>query len=148
MPNSLALADTYSRIPHDLSGSMSKNRFRQELFWGISKMFDLFDRENFCFVFTTSAMSKYILAIPLNSIKFYQIRTHKVQSPYKFTALKKIDGKQSIIAKLYLLKDASSPDIPIKCGHSPQPAVSLSQSIPQFPPVTASYRSLTPIVPC
>jgi len=109
----LELADTYSRIPHDLSGSMSKNRFRQELFWGISKMFDLLDRENFCIVFDYKCDIEIHLS---NSIEFYQIKTHKVQSPYKFTALKKIDGKQSIIAKLYLLKDASSPDVPIKCA--------------------------------
>lgn len=76
-------------------------------------MFDLFDRENFCIVFDYKCDIEIHLS---NSIEFYQIKTHKVQSPYKFTTLKKIDGKQSIIAKMYLLKDASSPDIPIKCA--------------------------------
>ena len=47
----LGVVDVYSKIPFDLSGSMSKNRFRQELCWGISKMFDLFDKEDFCVIF-------------------------------------------------------------------------------------------------
>jgi hypothetical protein len=47
----LTVAEAYNKIPHDLSGSMSKNRFRRELFWGISRMLDLFDRKDFCVVF-------------------------------------------------------------------------------------------------
>lgn len=35
----LGVADIYAKIPYDLSGSMSKNRFRQELCWGISKWY-------------------------------------------------------------------------------------------------------------
>ena len=31
----------YLSLPHDLSGSMSKNRFRIELLWGVSKILDL-----------------------------------------------------------------------------------------------------------
>ena len=52
---------------------MSKNRFRQELCWGISKMFDLFDKEDFCVVFD------YKCDIEIhfnNSVEFYQIKTH------------------------------------------------------------------------
>ncbi|MEA4890791.1 MAG: dsDNA nuclease domain-containing protein [Clostridiaceae bacterium] len=106
------LVDTYSTIPYDLSGSMSKNRFRQELFWGVSRMFDLFDRDNFCVIFDYKCDVEVHFS---DSIEFFQIKTHKVQSPFKFTALKKIDGNQSIIAKLFLLKDASSPELPIRC---------------------------------
>lgn len=76
-------------------------------------MFDLFDRENFCIVFDYKCDVEIHFS---NSIELYQIKTHKVQSPYKFTTLKKIEGKHSIIAKLYLLKDVSSPEIPIKCA--------------------------------
>lgn len=109
----MTIAETYSKIPHDLSGAMSKNRFRQELFWGISRMFDFFDRESFHIVFDYKCDIEMHLE---DSIEFYQIKTHKVQSPYSFTAIKKIDGKQSIIAKLFLLKDVLSSDIPIKCA--------------------------------
>ena len=82
----LGVVDVYTKIPYDLSGSMSKNRFRQELCWGISKMFDLFDKEDFCVVFD------YKCDIEIhfnNSIEFYQIKTHKIQSPYKFSDLKR-----------------------------------------------------------
>lgn len=109
----LGVADIYTNIPYDLSGSMSKNRFRQELCWGISKMFDLFDKEDFCVVFD------YKCDIEIHfedSIEFYQIKTHKIQSPYKFSDLKLHKAGSSIIAKLFLLKDTSSADNPIRCA--------------------------------
>lgn len=92
---------------------MSKNRFRQELCWGISKMFDLFDKEDFCVVFD------YKCDIEIHfedSVEFYQIKTHKIQSPYKFSDLKRHKAGSSIIAKLFLLKDTSSPENPIRCA--------------------------------
>ena len=109
----LGVADIYANIPYDLSGSMSKNRFCQELCWGISKMFDLFDKEDFCVVFD------YKCDIEIHfedSIEFYQIKTHKIQSPYKFSDLKRHKEGSSIIAKLFLLKDASAPQNPIRCA--------------------------------
>ncbi len=109
----MGVVDVYDKIPYDLSGSLSKNRFRQELCWGISKMFDLFDKEDFCVVFD------YKCDIEIHfrdSIEFYQIKTHKVQSPYKFSELKKHKDSPSIIAKLFVLKDTSSPDTPIRCA--------------------------------
>ena len=109
----LGVADIYANIPYDLSGSMSKNRFRQELCWGISKMFDLFDKEDFCVVFD------YKCDIEIHfedSIEFYQIKTHKIQSPYKFTDLKRHKEGSSIIAKLFLLKDTTTPENPIRCA--------------------------------
>lgn len=92
---------------------MSKNRFRQELCWGISKMFDLFDKEDFCVVFD------YKCDIEIHfddSIEFYQIKTRKIQSPYKFSDLKRHKEGTSIIAKLFVLKDASVPETPIRCA--------------------------------
>ena len=109
----LGVVDVYSKIPFDLSGSMSKNRFRQELCWGISKMFDLFDKEDFCVVFDY----KCDIEIHFNdSIEFYQIKTHKIQSPYKFSDLKRHKEGLSIIAKLFVLKEASAPETPIRCA--------------------------------
>ena len=110
----MSLADTYSRIPYNLSGSMSKNRFRQELFWGVSRMFDLFDKDDYCVIFDYKCDVEVHFR---NSIEFYQIKTHKVQSPYKFTDLKKIPkGSQSIMAKLFILKDEASSETSIKCA--------------------------------
>lgn len=43
--------DSYMKLPYDLSGSSSKNRFRLEILWGASKMFDLYDTDDFCIVF-------------------------------------------------------------------------------------------------
>jgi hypothetical protein len=96
-----------------LSGAISKNRFRQELFWGISRMFDLYDRDDFCVVFDYKCDVEVHFS---NTIEFYQIKTHKVQSPYRFTEIKKVNGQHSIIAKLFLLKDVSSPETSIQCA--------------------------------
>lgn len=109
----LGVVDVYSKIPFDLSGSISKNRFRQELCWGISKMFDLFDKEDFCVIFDY----KCDIEIHFNdSLEFYQIKTHKIQSPYKFSDLRRHKEEPSIIAKLFVLKNASAPETPIRCA--------------------------------
>ena len=47
----LSVKNVYNSIPHDLSGAASKNRFRLDMLWGISKMFDLYDKLDFCVVF-------------------------------------------------------------------------------------------------
>ena len=108
------IPSVYNQIPYDTSGSMSKNRFRQELFWGISKMFDLFDKDDFCVVFDYKCDIEIHLS---DSLEFFQIKSHKEQSPYSFTKIKKRKGSSpSIIAKLFLLKDPSSPNLPIKCA--------------------------------
>lgn len=43
----LGVADIYAKIPYDLSGSMSKNRFRQELCWSIFLSEDKKTRKKF-----------------------------------------------------------------------------------------------------
>lgn len=111
----MEIAEAYRAIPYDLSGSMSKNRFRQEILWGISRMFDLLDEPNvdFCVVFDYKCDIEVHFS---DAIEFYQIKTHKVQSPYTFTQLSKKDGQNSIIAKLFLLKDVSCQQVRIKCA--------------------------------
>lgn len=104
--------NVYMSIPYDLSGAASKNRFRLEILWGASKMFDLYDKEDFCIIFD------YKCDIEIHfrdSLEFYQIKTHKVQSPYPFSTLSKPDktGK-SIFGKLFVLKNASNDSVPIK----------------------------------
>lgn len=105
--------NAYNSIPHDLSGAASKNRFRLEMLWGISKMFDLYDKPDFCVVFDY----KCDIEIHFNdSLEFYQIKTHKVQSPYKFTVISKPDKNtgKSIIGRLYLLKNISDKHVNMK----------------------------------
>ena len=44
------------------------------MLWGASKMFDLFDKENFCIVFDYKCDIEVHLG---NSLEFYQVKTHK-----------------------------------------------------------------------
>jgi hypothetical protein len=109
----LDVRNAYNSIPHDLSGATSKNRFRLEMLWGISKMFDVYDQPDFCVVFDY----KCDIEIHFNdSLEFYQVKTHKVQSPYKFTVISKPDEStgKSIIGKLYLLKHISCEKVSTK----------------------------------
>ena len=108
----MGIIEEYEKIPHELSGATSKNRFRLEMLWGASKMFDLFDQEDFCVVYDYKCDIEIHLS---DLLEFYQIKTHKVQEPYKFTQISKQDktGK-SIFGKIYLLKNTKSSLIPIK----------------------------------
>lgn len=109
----LDVRNVYNSIPHDLSGAASKNRFRLEMLWGISKMFDLYDEPDFCVIFDY----KCDVEIHFNdSLEFYQVKTHKVQSPYKFIVISKPDKNtgKSIIGRLYLLKNISGENVNIK----------------------------------
>ncbi len=109
----LNVRNVYNSIPHDLSGAASKNRFRLEMLWGISKMFDLYDKPDFCVVFDY----KCDVEIHFNdSLEFYQIKTHKVQSPYTFTVISKPDKNtgKSLIGRLYLLKNISDEHVSMK----------------------------------
>ena len=103
----MGIRDEYEKIPHELSGAVSKNRFCLEMLWGASKMFDLFDAEDFCVVFDYKCDIEIHLP---NSLEFYQIKTHKIQSPYSLKKLTKQDKtNKSIIGKLFLLKNAVDP---------------------------------------
>lgn len=109
----MGVKSVYNSIPYDLSGAASKNRFRLEMLWGISKMFDLYDKPDFCVVFD------YKCDIEIHfddTLEFYQIKTHKVQSPYKFTVISKPDKNtgKSIIGRLYLLKNISDQQVSMK----------------------------------
>lgn len=108
----MGILDEYEKIPAELSGASSKNRFRYEMLWGASKMFDLFDKEDFCVIFDYKCDIEVHFN---NALEFYQVKTHKVQKPYTLTTLsKKDEGGHSIIGKLFILKNAASPSTPIK----------------------------------
>ena len=97
------LGETYMSLPNDLSGSASKNRFRLELLWGISKIFDIYDKDDFTIVFDNVCDIEIHFK---DEIEFYQIKTHKVQKPYTFAKISKLDRdtNTSILGKLYVLK--------------------------------------------
>lgn len=100
----------YLSLPHDLSGSRSKNRFRSELLWGVSKMLDLMEKDqDFTMVFD------YACDIEVhykNGFEFFQIKTHGRCKSYTTKRLTKIEGEGSILGKLYVLaKDKVPGDV-------------------------------------
>lgn len=108
----MSITDEYNKIPFELSGASSKNRFRLEMLWGANKMFDLFDKDDFCVIFDYKCDIEVHFN---NSLEFYQIKTHKVQKPYTFATLSKQDKtNKSIIGKLFLLKNALDSSASIK----------------------------------
>lgn len=93
--------DFYLSLPHDRSGSVSKNRFRAELLWGISRILDLMETdENFTIVFD------YVCDIEIHyddKFEFFQVKTHEKTKSYTTASLTKIKGTGSILGKLYIL---------------------------------------------
>ena len=94
-------SDYYMSLPFDVSGSLSKNRFRLELLWGISKMLDIYDYDDFTIVFD------YVCDIEVHlkeSYEFYQLKTHKGDKVYSINDIVKPKNGSSILGKLYILK--------------------------------------------
>ena len=92
----------YMSIPYDLSGSMAKNRFRNEILWGLKKIYEFHRKpENYVVVFDYACDVEVHLK---GSYEFYQIKTQLDNESYKLSkALRKTNGK-SILGKLYILK--------------------------------------------
>ena len=106
-------SDFYMALPFDTSGSRSKNRFRVELLWGISKMLDTYSISDFTMVFD------YVCDIELhmnNNFEFYQLKSHKGTKTYTVENLIKIENgsKNSILGKLYMLKPTSPTEQKVK----------------------------------
>lgn len=93
------ISEVYSRLSNDLSGSISKNRFRIELLWGLSKIFDVYDKyDDFCVIFD------YVCDVELHygsGIHFYQVKS-KAQSTNTTlkSLLKREKSSSSILGKL------------------------------------------------
>lgn len=92
------------KLPYDLSGSMAKNRFKNEMLWGIHKMLEIYaDEKNFNMVFD------YVCDIEVHweneEYEFYQIKTSNSGEGYTQSKLTRIGKKEnSVLAKLYILK--------------------------------------------
>lgn len=103
------IAEYYGKLPYELSGSRSKNRFRMELLWGVSVMLDLMkSEEDFSVVFD------YVCDVEIhykNRLEFHQVKTggpntHSY-SPVTLTKKESTRSTDSILGKLYALnKDA------------------------------------------
>ena len=100
-------SERYMQIISDMSGSQSKNRFRNEVLWGLSKVFDVYNKhEKFAVVFD------YVCDVELhydNSLEFYQMKTDKNTSAFTLKRLTKHkDSEKSILGQLYLIKKESN----------------------------------------
>lgn len=92
----------YMALPKDLSGSITKNRFRMELLWGVSKIIDAHKESG-----DYSVIFDFKCDIELHKEQemfFYQIKTRK-SGNFNENNLCKINNKEnnSILGKLYAL---------------------------------------------
>lgn len=100
----------YMKLPYDLSGAMSKNRFRNEMLWGLSLIFESYlAQKNFVAIFD------YVCDIELHSdgtFAFYQLKTSSGTSPYTVKKLTKYkddsEAGHSILGKLFIIKNSIS----------------------------------------
>lgn len=103
------------KLPFDLSGSRSKNRFRYEILWGLSKLFDIYnENESFVMVFD------YACDIEVHKdtgFDFYQVKSKKDGAVYTQGALlkkKKLEEEEksfSILGRLYSLANNQNKNI-------------------------------------
>ena len=102
----MSLAISYENLPIDLSGSISKNRHRNEMLWGLTQIFDLYKSgKDFAVIFDNKCD---IEIVSDNLISFYQIKTS--DENYTINKLIKIPKKklQSILSTLYSLNNKST----------------------------------------
>ncbi|NRF95286.1 DUF4297 domain-containing protein [Paenibacillus frigoriresistens] len=92
----------YMNLPYDLSGAMAKNRFRNEILWGLKKVLEIFRlHEEFTMVFDYKCDIEIHLP---NNFEFYQLKTQNTGTYTVEGLLKKNNVGVSILGKLYLLK--------------------------------------------
>lgn len=99
----LTLGEAYKQLPYDLSDARSKNRFRNEMLWGLERMYDLYKTGKvFCMVFDYACDIEVHLD---EGFEFDQLKTSNGGSPYTVKHIIKLDKtNNSILGKIYLLK--------------------------------------------
>nr|WP_208459808.1 dsDNA nuclease domain-containing protein [Clostridium botulinum] len=90
-------------LPYDLSGSIAKNRFRNELLWGLKKILDLHrEDKDYTVVFDYCCDIEVHLD---NNLEFYQIKSQNNNGAYTTNKLVTKDNTgKSVFGKLYILK--------------------------------------------
>lgn len=91
----------------DMSGSRSKNRFRQELLWGIEKLLDCMESGSDDFAIIFDYLCDIEVHLP-NEFCFYQVKTGEKKDFSVSWAARKPPNGESIVAKLYKLNFISS----------------------------------------
>lgn len=98
----MSLEESYKLLSKDLSGTISKNRFRNELLWGMHKLYQTYteDDRDFFLIFD------YVCDIELgfdDELHFYQVKTKSINKG-KFTINELINikgkSKHSILSNL------------------------------------------------
>lgn len=95
----------YTSLRQDLSGSLSKNRYRYELLWGISKIYDLFLSKNGFLVIFDYASD--IDVIQDDDFHFYQLKTRETNLTLSYIS-RLSKSKESILSKLVSLDTSDS----------------------------------------
>jgi hypothetical protein len=97
----------YMNLPFDLSGSRSKNRFRNEILWGLKKILELYKQDiEFTVVFDYSCD---IEVHKEDRFEFYQLKTQQDGTTYTVNKLlNRNSNGDSVFGKLYRMK--FSPD--------------------------------------
>lgn len=94
----------YMNLPNDLSGSMAKNRFRNEILWGLKRILELQEEgANYTAIFDF-ACDVEIHYENKCQYEFYQLKTENTLGKYPLSKLIKTDKGNSILGKLYILK--------------------------------------------
>ena len=97
----MGYSDYYMNLPLDLAGSRTKNRFRVELLWGISKLIDgykQYDDYTVVFDFKCDIELHYE-----NGLDFYQVKTKNSGNHSFKTLTNRKENSKSILGTLYAL---------------------------------------------
>ena len=106
----MSIKETYEKLPFDLAGARTKNRFDFEILYGIELLIDNYHiLDNFTIVFD------YVCDIELHcnddeSLKFYQVKTNNTGKPnnVNFLTNKDKNTQDSIIGKIYKISNKDS----------------------------------------
>lgn len=105
----MGIKEAYEKLPFDLSGARTKNRFDFEILYGIELLIDNYSTLNdFVIVFD------YVCDIELhcndkNSLEFHQIKSNNTGKPNKISFLTTREkDKDSIIGKLYKISNSQT----------------------------------------
>lgn len=106
--------EAYKQLPYDLSGARSKNRFRNEMLWGLERLYYLYKtEEDFCMVFDYACDIEVHLK---GGFEFYQLKTSNGAKPYTVRQIIKQDSaNKSILGKIHLLKHNLKNNESISC---------------------------------
>lgn len=94
----------YMNLPNDLSGSMAKNRFRNEILWGLKRILELQEEGADYTAIFDFACDVEIHYENKCQYEFYQLKTENILGKYPLSKLIKTNKGNSILGKLYVLK--------------------------------------------